>query len=248
VTLAGEAPGRGRRVDRSPVVALVVASVFLVASIVMAAVGVLGPAPWRSASLWGAADSSRGMPWTVSDQRGGGMMDGRSGDGMWGGGPGGMMAGQIWLAGDGQPVALIAQARARAAQAATARGLHPGEVMQFTNNFYVELKDSTGAATTEVLVDPTSGTVQTEPGPAMMWNTGSRTGALTQEQATQAATAWLTSNRPGENVKSIDAYPGYYTVDTAAGGKMVGMLSVNATTGAVWYHTWHGSFVGMDDA
>ncbi|MDN5797487.1 MAG: hypothetical protein L0H79_17290, partial [Intrasporangium sp.] len=160
---------------------------------------------------------------------------------------GGMMAGQIWLVGDGQPVASIAPARARAAQAATARGLHPGEVMQFTNNFDVELKDFTGAATTEVLVDPTSGTVQTEPGPAMMWNTGSRTGTLTEQQATQAATAWLTTNRPGESVKSTDAYPGYYTVHTAAGGKMVGMLSVNATTGAVWYHTWHGSFVAMED-
>lgn len=174
-------------------------------------------------------------------------MGGQSGGGMWGG-HGGMMAGQIWLAGDGQPVATITQARARAAKAGAPRGLQPGEVIQFTNNFYVELKDSNGDASTEVLVDPASGAVQTEPGPAMMWNTGSRTGTITQEQATQAATTWLTANRPGESVKSIDAYPGYYTVDTAAGGKMVGMLSVNATTGAVWYHTWHGSFVAMEDA
>jgi hypothetical protein len=228
------------------VIALVVASVLLVASVAMAASGVLGPVPWRSASPWGVADGVHGMPWTGSDQRGG-MMGGQPGGGMRGG-HGGMMAGQIWLAGDGQPVATIAQARTRAATAGAPRGLHPGEVMQFTNNYYVELKDSSGAATTEVLVDPNSGAVQTEPGPAMMWNTGSRTGALTQEQATQAATAWLTSNRPGESVKSIDAYPGYYTVDTATGGKMVGMLSVNATTGAVWYHTWHGSFVAMEDA
>jgi hypothetical protein len=176
-----------------------------------------------------------------------GMMGGQFGGEMRGG-HSRMMAGQIWLAGDGQSVGTIAQARARAAKAGAPQGLHPGEVMQFTTNFYVELKDSTGAATTEVLVDPTSGAVQTEPGPAMMWNTGSRTGTLTQEQATQAAMAWLTSNRPGEIVKSIDAYPGYYTVDTAAGGKMAGMLSVNATTGAVWYHTWHGSFVAMEDA
>ena len=175
-------------------------------------------------------------------------MGGRSGPGGMRRGSGGMMAGQIWLVGDGQPVATIAQARARAAQAATPRGLHPGEVIQFTDNFYVELKDSSGAATTEVLVDPASGAVQTEPGPAMMWNTGSRTGTLTAEQAKQAATAWLASNRPGESVKSIDAYPGYFTIDTAAGGKMAGMLSVNAATGAVWYHTWHGSFVAMEDA
>ena len=158
------------------------------------------------------------------------------------------MSGQIWLAGDGQPVTTIAQARARAAQAGGSRGLHPGEVIQFTDNFYVELKDSTGAATTEVLVDPSSGAVQTEPGPAMMWNTGSRTGTVTEAQSRQIATAWLASNRPAESVTSIDAYPGYYTVDTVANGKVTGMLSVNATTGAVWYHTWHGPFIDMEDA
>lgn len=245
MTLVDRARGRSQHEKRLPVVVLAVASALLVASVVMAAFGGLGPAPWRSASSWGPAEGTGGMPWTGLDHRSG-MMGGQSGGGMWGG-HGGMMAGQIWLAGDGQPVATITQARARAAKAGAPRGLQPGEVIQFTNNFYVELKDSNGDASTEVLVDPASGAVQTEPGPAMMWNTGSRTGTITQEQATQAATAWLTANRPGESVKSIDAYPGYYTVDTAAGGKMVGMLSVNATTGAVWYHTWHGSFVAMED-
>ena len=43
-------------------------------------------------------------------------------------------------------------------------------------------------------------------------------------------------------------YPGYYTLDSASGGKTVGMLSVNATTGAVWYHTWHGEFVAEEDS
>ena len=237
MTLIERARPGSCRPDRAPVVVLIAASILLAASLAVAGFGVLGPAPWSTAA--GASRTGAG-PW-------GGMMGGQSGGGMWGG-HGGMMAGQIWLAGDGQPVATITQARARAARAGAPRGLHPGEVMQFTTNFYVELKDSAGAATTEVLVDPSSGAVQTEPGPAMMWNTGSRTGTLTQEQATQAATAWLTSDRPGESVKSIDAYPGYYTVDTAAGGKLVGMLSVNATTGAVWYHTWHGSFVAMEDA
>jgi hypothetical protein len=28
-------------------------------------------------------------------------------------------------------------------------------------------------------------------------------------------------------------------------GKIVGMMSVNALNGAVWYHTWHGTFVAM---
>ena len=213
-----------RQRDRVPVVALVVASLLLAGSVAMAAFGVLGPAPWQSTATWGP--SSYGM----------------------GGGYGGMMSAQVWLAGDGQPVTTIAQARARGAQAGASRGLHPGEVMQFTENFYVELKDSNGAATTEVLVDPTSGAVQTEPGPAMMWNTGAKSGTVSEAQARQAATAWLSSNRPGESVTSVDAYPGYYTIDTVASGKVAGMLSVNATTGAVWYHAWHGQFVAMEDA
>lgn len=39
------------------------------------------------------------------------------------------------------------------------------------------------------------------------------------------------------------AFPGYYTFDF--GRKEVeGMLSVNAYTGEVWVHTWHGFFLG----
>jgi hypothetical protein len=40
-----------------------------------------------------------------------------------------------------------------------------------------------------------------------------------------------------------DAFYGYYTIDVLRDGKTIGMLSVNGTTGAVWYHTWHGAFV-----
>jgi hypothetical protein len=32
-------------------------------------------------------------------------------------------------------------------------------------------------------------------------------------------------------------------LDTERDGRFVGMLSVNARTGAVWYHGWHGSFI-----
>lgn len=149
--------------------------------------------------------------------------------------------------GNGQQVTTIGAARARAAQGAAAKGLHPGEVMQFSDNFYVELKAGSGAAVTEVLVDPASGAVQTEPGPAMTCNTNSRDGMISQARAREAATAWLSANRRDETVATIDAYPGYYTVDTQVNGKIAGMLSVNGATGTSWYHTWHGSFVGMED-
>ncbi|MGV8910898.1 MAG: hypothetical protein ACOH1Y_18155 [Propionicimonas sp.] len=160
----------------------------------------------------------------------------------------GMMGGRVWLAGDGTPVTTIAAARARATQAAATSGLHPGEVMQFSLNFYVELKDSSGAAVTEVLVDPAGGTVVTEYGPAMMWNSGNRTLTMSADQAKALANQWLQANAPGQTVASADAYPGYFTMDTAAAGNTVGMLSVNTTTGAVWYHTWHKTFIAMEDA
>jgi hypothetical protein len=180
-----------------------------------------------------------------------GMMGdrGRGGGGMMGAAGTGMVSGRVWLAGDGQTVASIGAARSRAAQASSSAGLHPGEIVQFRRNFYVELKDVAGAPVTEVLIDPSTGAVTTEPGPAMMWNTGSRAASVTADQAKTRAAEWLQANRGGETVASIDAYPGYYTVDTQdANGTMVGMLSVNATTGAVWYHTWHGEFVVKEDS
>jgi hypothetical protein len=40
-----------------------------------------------------------------------------------------------------------------------------------------------------------------------------------------------------------DAFPGYYTLETLKGGRISGMVSVNASTGAVWPHWWHGAFI-----
>ena len=176
---------------------------------------------------------------------GAGMMNGTGG---MMGGASGVMSGRVWLAGDGVPVTSIDAARARAERAAGAVGLHPGEVIEFTGNFYVELKDAQGASVTEVLVNPLTGAVSIEPGPAMMWNTGNRAASISQDQARSLAAAWLQANRPGETVAALDRYPGYYTIDTTANGKPAGMLSVNATTGAVWYHTWHGGFVAEEDS
>ena len=142
----------------------------------------------------------------------------------------------------------IAQARARAAQAAAARGLSTGEVMQFTRNFYVELKDSAGNPTTEVLVDPGDGSVSTEYGPAMMWTTGSRDATVSADQARSLANDWLRTNLPGQSTfADVKAFPGYYSIDTETNGNTVGMVSVNATTGTVWYHTWHGTFIAEED-
>jgi hypothetical protein len=68
--------------------------------------------------------------------------------------------------------------------------------------------------------------------------------------AVKVANAWLAEASPGEQVASdaggsaMGHFPGYYSFDTTKGGQTVGMLSVNASNGAVWYHAWHGKFLG----
>ncbi len=101
----------------------------------------------------------------------------------------------------------------------------------------------------------TSRTVEPIPGMSMMWGGGmmgsssnwyrSGSGKVTSlDQAVTAADKWLANARPGETAeKDGRSYPGYFTMDTTRSGKTVGMLSVNASTGAVWYHGWHGTFL-----
>jgi len=180
------------------------------------------------------------------------------GVGPWGGMGGPMMGGNPragWLAGDGDPVDDLAEARDRAEEFADtlAPDLRVGEVMRFSNNYYAELEEPDGALATEVLVDPSTGAVQLEFGPAMMWNTRygmmARAGAPTQispEQAQQIAQRWA-DDRDGLTVAEPDAFPGYYTLHTLNDGRIEGMLSVNAITGAVWYHSWHGDFREMSE-
>lgn len=74
--------------------------------------------------------------------------------------------------GTSHPVASAADARARAASFARRLGdLRVDEVMRFERNYYAKLVGSSGAGATEVLVDPSTGKVSLEYGPAMMWNT-----------------------------------------------------------------------------
>ena len=84
------------------------------------------------------------------------------------------------------------------------------------------------------------------------WNGwyGAGTGKVTTSAAAVAvANRWLAEASPGEQVApdagggAMGAFPGYFSFDTVANGKTAGMLSVNAATGAVWYHAWHGRFL-----
>jgi hypothetical protein len=184
---------------------------------------------------------------------GAGMTGGRYGGGMMGGG-GGMMAGAYALPGDGRRVTSLAAARQRAQLFADRLGLRTGEVLQFSNGFYAELLTADGAGATEVLVEAANGAVAVEFGPAMMWNTsygmhpaGAAAPAVSAAQARRAAQRWLDDQRRGLTAGEPEQFPGYYTLETLRGEKIDGMMSVNATTGAVWYHTWHGSFVAASE-
>jgi len=153
-----------------------------------------------------------------------------------------------------------------------ARGVaasHPGgglavdEVIEFSNGYYASIREkSTGTGAFEILIDRATGRVTREPGPDMMWNTsyGMMTGGMmggtyagtgstsvSSAQARDIAQRWLDANDPGTTANTPDPFYGYYTVDFQKHGRLAGRLSVNGSTGAVWYHSWHGEFVQVKD-
>jgi hypothetical protein len=140
--------------------------------------------------------------------------------------------------------------------------------MEFEENFYAEVEEeSTGIHAFELLVNRYTAAVYPEPGPNMMWNTeyghmadghmggmmGRGTGyapsgeaTVTPAQALQYAQQYLDEAMPGATVSDeADAFYGYYTIHVLRDGAVSGMLSVNSYTGNVWYHNWHGDFIGM---
>jgi len=70
-------------------------------------------------------------------------------------------------------------------------------------------------------------------------------GDVSAAEARVIARRWLAENGKGLEAGEPEAFPGYYTLHVLRGGEVAGMLSVNAVTGAPWYHWWHGRFVSM---
>jgi len=125
------------------------------------------------------------------------------------------------------------------------------DFMAFSGNYYSVLKDVSGnQSLAEVLVDRYSGTAYPEPGPNMMWNTRYGSGRAGTEGAgydlagaKRLAEDFLKDYLPGAKVMESDALPGYYTFDFGR-QEIEGMLSVNAYSGELWVHTWHGFYLG----
>lgn len=67
------------------------------------------------------------------------------------------------------------------------------------------------------------------------------------DRATDIANDYLERVSPGTETEKPDTFYGYYTLHTERDGKVTGMLSVNGYSGEVWYHSWHGAFVAMDE-
>ena len=216
---------------------------------------------------WGGWGGGQGMMgWGGS----GGLMGGWQGNGQ-----GGMMGGwqnygpnSTGAAPGNLTVDQAADAAKNYLSAVGGFNLKPAEVMEFSNNFYVAVKEKdSGNFAMELLVDRYSGRAYPEMGPNMMWNTkyspmanmmgwmmgwgwsgwGDQAATISAEQAEEIANQWLARYLPGTTAAEADAFYGYYTLHTERSGQVTGMLSVNISTGQVWYHTWHGSFVQMKE-
>ena len=77
------------------------------------------------------------------------------------------------------------------------------------------------------------------------WTPGVTTGDVSAAKARALATRWLNTQGSNLTAGEPEAFPGYYTLHVLRDGRIAGMLSVNAATGAVWSHWWHGRFVSM---
>jgi hypothetical protein len=191
-----------------------------------------------------------------------GMMGGGYSRGMMGG-PG-MMGGWSRMSAQAQPVNSLDDARQafqRYIDVTGNKNFVLDDVMEFQWNYYAIVKDtSTGEGAFELLANPQTGAVFPEMGPNMMWNTeyghmagvgmmgsySARPGVqptVSPDQAQQIAQERLDQNQAGSSTEAPDSFPGYYTLHITRDGAVTGMLSVNAYTGQVWCHTWHGAFV-----
>jgi hypothetical protein len=83
----------------------------------------------------------------------------------------------------------------------------------------------------------------------MMWGIPRPSSEMTvdKSQAIKYAQEFVDNYLPGGKVEEAEQFYGYYTLHVVKDGEIYGMLSVNGYTGQVWYHSWHGQFLGMKE-
>ncbi len=164
---------------------------------------------------------------------------------------------------------FLATTPPEAARAATAfldetfwagQGLTNDQVLSFSNHFAVVVTESdTGYGAMVLLVDRVTGVVSPEPGSNMMWNGrydtrgggmhgGSGTAPdampITSTDARGVGAQFAERFAPEAQIANVIPFYGHYVVALTQGDRRL-MLSVDGHTGQVWYHSWHGSFEGV---
>ena len=73
--------------------------------------------------------------------------------------------------------------------------------------------------------------------------------SIDEEKAIDIATSYLAKSGTNEYAgNEAERFYGYYTIHTTdKDGNILGMLSVNGFSGDVWYHSWHGVFIDMQE-
>jgi hypothetical protein len=124
-------------------------------------------------------------------------------------------------------------------------------VTAYDDGFYALVKEkATGKPALEAFVDPTYGTVSAGRGPETSWNTkygrslqwplpSGKT--ITVDQAKNLVQQWLdrSRDRTAYELKVVE-FPGYFSVQLLDGGKLSGLVAVNAYTSQVWYRGGRG--------
>lgn len=209
-----------------------------------------------------SGDMTQMMQMMGTMMAGQGMM---GGSGMMGGGM--MSADEMNQLSNAKPLTLDgAQARIQQYLATLNNAdLILSDLEEYTWNFYGMVKEkSTDKAAFQLIVDKYSGNVAPEMGPNIMWNSKyspmtammgnmgmtitSDKVTLSVDQAKEKAQAFLKAFLPTTTLAAqADTFYGYYNFDVLRDSKAYGMLSVNANNGAVWYHTWHGEYLGAKE-
>jgi len=131
-------------------------------------------------------------------------------------------------------------------------------VTAYGNGFYALVKEkASGKPAFEAFVDPTYGTVAAGHGPEAAWNTKYGRGlswplpsgkTITADAAKNLVQQWLDRSRDRTAYElKVTELPGYFSVQLLDGGKLSGLVAVNAYTSQVWYRGGRGGrFAAVD--